>query len=197
MEINQTIDLYLEIIAVISGLAYIILLVRENIWCWLFAIISAIFSIYLFYRAQLYSEAILYFYYIFNGIYAWWIWSGKGALKSPALIRTWSLYRHGRVILLSLVMAFGLGYFFKNNSDAQRPYLDAGSTIFSFTASYLEAHKVLNGWVYWIVINLFSVFFYLDRNLNFYASLMGVYFVISIIGYISWQKKYRLENSIN
>ncbi len=191
MEINLTIDQYLEITAVITGLVYIILLVKENIWCWFFAIISAVLSIYLFYSAQLYSEAILYFYYIFNGIYAWWVWSGKGIQDAGADIQKWPIYKHISAVLMSVFLAFGLGYFFDNNSDAQRPYLDAGSTIFSFTASFLEAHKVLNGWVYWIIINLFSVFLYLDRNLNLYAVLMGVYFVISIMGYLSWRKKYK------
>ena len=59
----------LELIAVILGLIYLILLIKEKIACWIFGILSSAISIYLFYSIQLYSEAILYFYYVIIGIY--------------------------------------------------------------------------------------------------------------------------------
>ena len=71
----------LELIAVILGLIYLILLIKEKIACWIFGILSSAISIYLFYSIQLYSEAILYFYYVIIGIYGFWLWSIKGVEK--------------------------------------------------------------------------------------------------------------------
>ena len=64
------------------------------------------------------------------------------------------------------------------------------TTIFSFIASYLEAHKILGGWLYWIVINAVSVILYFERGLQIYAALMVVYFGLSVVAYFSWRKKY-------
>ena len=71
----------LELIAVILGLIYLILLIKEKIACWIFGILSSAISIYLFYSIQLYSEAILYFYYVLIGIYGFWLWSTQRGRK--------------------------------------------------------------------------------------------------------------------
>ena len=48
----------IEILSVVFNLIYLVLLIKENIWCWPNGIIASILSVYLFVEAKLYSEAI-------------------------------------------------------------------------------------------------------------------------------------------
>ncbi len=179
----------LEILAVLLGLAYLILMIQQNIGCWLFGILSSLISIYLFIGAKLYSEAILYSYYVLIGFYGWYVWSKPRGQNLP--VQTWDGLRHFLTLCLGLAGSWGLGYFFDQYSDADYPYADAGSTVFSFIASYMEAHKVLSGWIFWILINAFSVGLYSMKSLYIYAGLMVIYTLMSFMGYASWLHSYR------
>ena len=121
-------DHYLEITGVIFSLLFLILLIRENIWCWLFGIIGSAISIYLFIQAKLYSEAILYLYYIGISFYGWWRWSKQS--DNPAQIHIWSWMNHLLAILIGIGCALGLGWYFQSQTDANNPFEDAFSTIF-------------------------------------------------------------------
>ncbi len=181
----------IEILATATSLGYLFLLIRQNIWCWPLAIISGVLSIYLFTASKLYAEALLYGYYILIAIYGWWSWSRP---KSPLKISTWNPKYHVITILLGVLLSFSLGYTFHNYTDADKPYLDATTTIFSFIASILEAKKILSGWIYWIIINGVTVGLYFSKSLDIYAAVMVIYFILSIIGYREWKKDFKNTN---
>jgi len=183
----------LELIAVILGLIYLILLIKEKIACWIFGILSSAISIYLFYSIQLYSEAILYFYYVIIGIYGFWLWSIKGVEKKSFQIKDFKLRSHLITIVIGIVLSLLLGYSFSSLSDASSPYLDSFTTIFSFIASYLQAKKILSSFIYWIVINAATLYLYLHKELEFYFFLTVIYFIFSFVGFITWQKKMALQ----
>lgn len=176
----------LEIFAVVNGLIFIILLIRQNIWCWLFGILSSVSSIILFFNTKLYSESILYFYYVLIGIYGFITWRKRDAQNKS--VQTVGTLYHIIVVTLGVVLSYLLGLFFSTQTDAERSYADATTTIFSFIASYMEAHKILSTWILWILINAFSIWLYHDRGLLLYAGLMVIYFLLSIFGFLSWKK---------
>ena len=179
--------LIIELIATATSLGYLFLLIRQNIWCWPLAIVSGLLSIYLFLESKLYSESILYGYYVLIAIYGWWNWSRP---KKPLLISTWRAPYHVVALLVGGVCSFGLGFIFVSYTDADKPYLDATTTMFSFIASILEAKKILSGWIYWIIINGVTVGLYFSKSLDIYAGLMIIYFVMSVVGYQTWRKEY-------
>ena len=179
----------IEIGAVVLSLTYLFLLMKENIWCWPFAILSSLLSIYLFVEAKLYSEAILYFFYILFGIYGWYIWSAKKSGGTVAISKL-DPKIHGLWIGIGIVFAFLLGYLFQTYTEAEKTFIDSNTTIFSFIAQYLEAHKYLYAWVYWIIINGVSIWLYFTQGLSVYAGLMVVYFIMSWVGLWNWGRKY-------
>ncbi len=186
----------IEIIATVLGLIYLLLLIKENIWCWAFGILSSFLSIFLFVDAKLYSEALLYSYYVIIGVYGWSQWRKKVNGK-PIRVKTWKWTFHLIAISIGLLLSYALGWFFSSQTDADRPYADAFSTIISFIASFMEAHKVLSGWIYWIVVNAFSVWLYFVKDLQIYAGLMVIYTIMSFVGLWQWYKSYRLEGQLN
>ena len=61
----------IEVIAVLLATAYLLLAIRENIWCWLCAGISTAIYVYLFINAKLYMEYALNAYSFVMAIYGW------------------------------------------------------------------------------------------------------------------------------
>lgn len=184
----------IEILAVAFNLIYLVLLIKENIWCWPSGILASILSISLFLDAKLYSEVILYAFYVLIGVYGWLVWSGKLSSNKQVQIKTWKIKPHLIALAIGLIGMFGLGYYFGTKTDADKPYFDAFSTSFSFVASFMEAYKVLSAWVYWIILNLFSIWLYHSRELDVYAGLMIVYAIASVWGLLEWRKKYQLQH---
>ena len=184
--------LMVEILATAANLVFIVLLIREKILCWPFGIAGSLLSIYLFVDARLYSEAVLYLFYAVMGGWGWLRWHRQIEQGNNPII-TWQLTGHARTILITGMVALGLGYSVQYFTDAQRPFFDAFTTAFSFVATYMEITKVLEAWGYWLLINLASVWLYHDRNLDIYAVLIGLYSIMSVWGFISWQKAYRAQ----
>ncbi len=186
----MSLDLVIEIAATVFSLIYLFLLMKENIWCWFFAIISSALSIYLFINAKLYSEAFLYFTFILFGLYGWYKWSNKTNTNTNLTVSKLPVKIHGLWIIIGFVLAFALGYIFKTYTDAEKSFIDSNTTIFSFIASYLEAHKYLYAWVYWIIINGVNIWLYYTQGLPIYAGLMVIYFVMSGVGLWKWRASY-------
>ncbi len=188
----QTIVLGLEIGAVVFGLAYLFFLIQEKRICWLFGIASSLLSIVLFYQNNLYSEAILFVFYVIIGFYGYWLWTTKSEQNTPIKITKIPLKVLTLSILVASLGAVSLGWFFTNYSDADSPYFDAATTAFSFVASYLEVKKYIAAWLFWIVINGATIFLYLSKDLNIYTLLTVVYFAFSFFGFWQWRKKYKV-----
>lgn len=181
----------LEYSGVILNLIFLILVIREDIRCWIFGILGSAVSIALFVKTQLYSEAILFSFYVIMGFYGWYNWSNGREGKSKKLkVSEKSPLFHAFWIFICSSVFLTLGWYFNENTDAARPFGDAFSTIFSFFATYLEAAKILSAWLYWIVINGFSIWLYFDRGLNIYSILALVYFIMSFVGLYSWKKSF-------
>ncbi len=185
--IFNNIALLLEIIAVIAGIAYVILAAHNNIYCWVFGIIGSIISIYIFvFYSKLYSEALLYTFYVFAGIYGWIRWADK---KNDKNILSQSILKNVIIIAIgiiaSLILYSLITFMF---ADAQKPLIDSFTTIFSFIATYLTTKKYLENWLYWIVIDAVTTYLYFSRGLEIYALLMLSYTFMALYGYLNWKK---------
>ena len=56
--------------------------------------------------------------------------------------------------------------------------------------------KVLGNWLYWIVIDLVSVYLYFNRDLHLTSLLFIVYTIISVFGYFSWINRMKKMDKI-
>jgi nicotinamide mononucleotide transporter len=177
-----------EVAAVLCGLIYVVLVTKENIWCWFWGGLNALLSIYLFVEIQLYAESVLYFYYFLAAIYGWYAWKYAQRVSQTHAIIEWPWQRHLWLILLGFVLSYLLYLILSRYTDAQMPLVDAHTTIFSFLATYLVTRKILSNWLYWILIDAISVWLYASRGILLYAVLMLIYTVIAVFGYLEWKK---------
>ncbi len=175
-----------EIVSVVSSLIFLYLLIKQNIWCWPFGIFSSVLSVYLFIEYKLYSEAVLYACYVVFGVYGWLVWQQdkQDEVKVTGFSITHLLFG----FLVGVPLTILVGYLAKRFTDAAIPYVDACTSVFGLIATYLEAHRYIATWYFWIVLNLVTTVVYYSRGLPLYAGLMLVYFVVSIYGYVSWRR---------
>jgi len=192
---------WLQWLAFIFGIIYVILAARENIWCWPVGLISVViaFFVYADPEVRLYSDAILQIFYAVMSLYGWWVWTRRNsrtnemAGDSEAVkitIQKWPPSRHFVSIALGLVLALLWGKFCMMQFAAQLPYIDAATTVFSLIATYMVTQKMLENWLYWIVIDVVCIFVYLHRELYLFSIMFLVYTIVAVVGYRNWRRDY-------
>ncbi|MBT3611366.1 MAG: nicotinamide mononucleotide transporter [Flavobacteriales bacterium] len=176
----------IESTAVFFSILYVILAVKESVWCWGAAVISVILYIYICYTEQLYPETGLQVFYLLMALYGYHQWNkNDSALK----IQQWKTTRHLLILLLGALLTFLMGFYFTIYTNAAMPLVDSFTTVFSVFTTYMVTKKVLRNWLYWIVIDIVSVYLYFSRDLHLTSLLFIVYTVIAIFGYFSWIKR--------
>ena len=181
----------LEIIAVVTATGYLLLAVRQNIWCWLCAAISTAIYVYLMFAAKLYMESALNLFYFAMAIYGWQVWISGRLATDELPVTSWSFDIHVRAIMAILGISAINGYLLANNTDAAYPYVDSLTTWGAIWATFLVARKVFENWYYWLVIDTVLVFVYWSRGLELTSMLFLVYVVIIPFGMIAWQASLR------
>jgi nicotinamide mononucleotide transporter len=180
-----------EVLAVVLAVGYLVLAIRQNIWCWAVGAVSTVLYLFIMYQSRLYMESLLQLFYLAMAVYGWYSWSrpargeagGDGELK----VTTWPLRRHLFAIGSVLLLVYVSGDLLARYSDAALPHLDSFTTWGAIVATFMVTRKVLENWLYWFVIDAVSIGLYLNRDLFFTAALFGVYLVMIVIGYRSWR----------
>lgn len=62
------------------------------------------------------------------------------------------------------------------------------TTALSVVALWMLAHKYIEQWLVWIVIDVACCGIYVYKGLYFTAFLYGFYAVVAIFGYLKWKK---------
>jgi nicotinamide mononucleotide transporter len=185
-----------ELAAVLLAVAYLLLAVRQNRWCWAAALVStAIFTV-LFWNVQLLMQSMLNVYYMAMAVYGWWHWQHGSGSDGALPITRWSLPRHGLTIGLIAACTLVSGYLLSAHSDAAWPYLDSFVTWGAVITTFMVARKVLENWSYWMVINSLAVFLFIDRGMTLTAMLHIAYLVISVFGWMSWHRDFRRQKAV-
>jgi nicotinamide mononucleotide transporter len=184
-----------ELAAVLLAIAYLLLAIRRNIWCWVCAGASAAIYVVLFANAKLYMESALNAFYFAMAIYGWSVWISGRSDGHEMPVSVWPRSVHTRaivaVILLSVVSGFLLAYY----TDAKFPYIDSLTTWGAVWATFLVARKVLENWWYWLLIDLASIFIYWSRDLQLTSVLFAAYVIMIPFGLVSWSSARREQQA--
>ena len=175
----------LESIAVLFSILYVILVARESIWCWAAAIISVSLYIFICYEAKLYAETGLQFFYLVIAILGFFSWK-KSPNKKQLNIKEFSIGNHALILFVGIVFTLVLGFILTIYTQAKLPLLDSFTTIFSIIATFMVIKKILENWLYFIAIDLVSIYLYYDRDLQQTAMLFVLYMIIACVGYYNW-----------
>jgi nicotinamide mononucleotide transporter len=186
-----------EAFAAALGIFYVIFAARESQWCWPFAFVSTVIYTVLFWEGQLPMQALLNFYYMGMAVYGYLLWRKHGNVEDNLPISSWSTSNQLKILALGIVLTYAVGLYLTEYQLSKSPYLDAGVTVFSVLNTWLMAKKVLQNWLYWIIINSAAIALYVENGYYATVVMFSLYFILAIVGYISWQKLYQQQLNRN
>jgi nicotinamide mononucleotide transporter len=174
--------------AVALALAYLLLAVRQNPWCWAAAAASSAIYLVLFARGGLVMQAALQVFYVAMAGYGWYAWRGGSSGHATALpVTRWSGPRHAAALGVVLALTLANGWLIARPADGPLPWVDALVAWSSVLATWLVARKVLENWLYWIVVDAVAVGLYWSQGFHATAGLYVLYVVIAVRGYFAWR----------
>ena len=205
--INYAVNLaWLELVAMLLSLAYVILAAQGSLWCWPAAFISTALYTIVFYDVLLLMDSALNIYYLIMAVYGYWAWQKNSSSRpqqssqprkklnhSALTIVSWQASWHLKACFILTLISFVLGYMMANYTPASFPYLDTFTTVFAVFATYLVTQKVLENWLYWLVIDFVSIYLYIEKDLMPTVVLFIIYLFIAVYGYLKWQSLYKNE----
>ena len=180
---------WVELVAVVLSIVYVVLAAKENLWCWPAALISTALYAWLFFDVNLKQDSLLQVYYLCMAVYGWYMWSNTSR-HTEVRIQRWSLRTHLILIAATLCVSLVSGYVAKTYFSSDYPYLDGLTTWFAVLTTYMVARKVLENWWYWVVIDIVSVYLYWQKGLYPTVGLYLVYVIIAVAGYFNWKKRW-------
>jgi nicotinamide mononucleotide transporter len=181
----------LEAASVVFGILYLLLAIRENIWCWAAGLVGVLLSLVLFWKARLYMESLLQIFYAVMSVYGWYEWRYGGKSKEGVPIQVWPWPTHLAALTAIALLTASLGVYLNLYTNEAMPFVDSFTTIGALVTTYMVAKKILENWVYWFVIDAVSAAMYGARGLYLYAALFVVYLVMVIIGFRAWTRDWR------
>jgi len=178
-----------EAIAAALGLAYLLLAVRRNLLCWLCAFASTSIYLVLFADAHLYMQSLLQVFYLAMAVYGFIEWRKGRTFEGDVLIRSWSVRQHVLVAVLVLLATAVNGWILSTRTDAAAPYIDSFVTWGSVITTWMVARRVIENWLYWIIVDGVAAYLYFTQGLLATTLLFVIYLGIVIRGYFVWRRE--------
>jgi nicotinamide mononucleotide transporter len=178
----------LELAGAISGVVGVLLTAKENILCFPIGIVNVSLYAWLFFQSKLYSDSILQIIYLILLAYGWYEWTigkkNKKQLEVSSTSGKMSLY----LWMIGIISTFSIGMFFKYNSDASLPLIDALTTSMSLIAQWMVARKKIENWIIWIAADIIYIFMYVYKHLYLTSILYFIFIILAVIGWVHWRK---------
>jgi nicotinamide mononucleotide transporter len=183
---NYLVEHWLEIAGVITTVLGIALTTWRKMSCWPVVLVSDLIYLVVFYRAQLYSDALLQIFFLAFTLYGWWYW-WRG-MRAEGEVR---VVRLEFPIMLGGLAAGAVGSFVSGELAKQvhaaLPYLDATLASYSLVASWWAARKHIANWWLWIAVDLAYIGEYVYKDLWPTALLYAGLVALAVMGLMLWR----------
>jgi nicotinamide mononucleotide transporter len=178
---------WLEVSGFVTTLVGIWLTTRRLLICWPVVLAADVLYLIVFYRAMLFSDALLQVFFVVFTLYGWWHW-WRG-VREVGEVRVVPLSTQGWIAGLAAgaVGAMLLGWLMVQ-LGAALPHLDAALTSYSLVASWWQARKHTANWWLWIAVNLVYIGEYLYKDLRPTAALYFLLVILAIMGLVDWRR---------
>ncbi len=196
---NSTIDISLEIIAVIFGFLSVWFSKENKIWVFPTGMISTSIFVYLLLKWELLGDMMINAYYFAMSIYGWYIWTRKiDETTVTPISKINSKEKKNAIILFitTLVFVFIIYKTF-DKWTSWVAYADTITTAIFFVGMWLMAKRKIENWIFWILGDIISVPLYLYKGLAFTSLQYLGFTFIAIFGYIAWKKSLHRNLSIS
>lgn len=179
----------------VFGIIYIAAAALKYNHSWVYGLLSALCIVIVDYTdTHLYVDGFLHVLYAILAIFGIVLWKKDSGDAQVIRISKMPLAYMAGYLGISIMIGGALGYLLDNNSDAQHAYLDAFSSTLAIFSTFLVIYRILQVWVYWLLVNIISIYLYWSTGAILLCILYMVYLGSNILKWIQWQKDYRLQN---
>jgi nicotinamide mononucleotide transporter len=203
---------WIEIFGAITGIVYVFLEIRQNLWLWPVGIITSAVYILVFFTSKFYADMSLQGYYLVISCLGWYWWGsgkigrgssfakatedngererGSGGEGENGILQVTRLkIRTGVVLGIVFALLYTMMWLILSRfTDSPVPELDSFITSLSIIATWMLARKIYEHWFLWIVVNIVSTILFITRGLYPTIVLYIIYGLMSFAGLKSWKK---------
>jgi nicotinamide mononucleotide transporter len=131
-------------------------------------------------------------YYVVISIYGWYEWKKGDPVTHAEPVKISGINGKLAVILagVSLLLFALIWFILKNYTDSNVPVADSLATSLSIVATWMLARKILEHWLVWIFVDLFSIGLFWYKELYPTVVLFVVYTIMAVVGYFEWMKDF-------
>jgi len=186
----STLDITLEIIAVIFGFLSVWYSKQNKIWVFPTGMISTLIFVYLLFKWELLGDMMINGYYFIMSIYGWYIWTRKVDKTHVNQIST-TTFKEKKISIVIFIATLLFVFIIYQKFDKWTnwvAYIDTITTAIFFVAMWLMAKRKIENWIFWIVGDLISVPLYLYKGFTFTSFQYFGFTFIAIFGYLAWKK---------
>ena len=206
---------YIEVFGAVTGILYVFLEIRQNIWLWPVGIVTSAVYIWVFFTSRFYADMSLQGYYLVISCLGWYWWKrraghrakgsglldeetgGKSEKEKEGLQVTHIDLSTGVILAIVFVFLYLVMFFVLSRlTDSPVPEWDSFITSLSIVATWMLARKIYEHWFLWIVVNSASAILFLTRDLYPTCILYVVYGSMSFVGIVEWRKTIKNDLSI-
>jgi nicotinamide mononucleotide transporter len=186
----STLDITLEIIAVIFGFLSVWFSKQNKIWIFPTGMVSTLIFVYLLLKWELLGDLMINAYYFIMSVYGWYIWTRKVDATQVTQISTTTVREKkiAVVIFLATLIFVYLVYNYNEKWTSWVAYVDTFTTAVFFVGMWLMAKRKIENWLFWIVGDLNSFTLYLYKGFTCTSFQYFGFTFIAIFGYLAWKK---------
>lgn len=195
---------YLEFAGTLLNLLSVYLVTRNSIWTWPVGNVAVLLFALLFYQIRLYADVAEQAYFFVAGVYGWWAWAflRHNAIEGDATLEigTISSTAFGVWVFATFFVSGLLGFVMARvhtflpsafPEPASYPYVDSFTTVLSMIATLLMAHKKIECWCMWIVVDVIGIGLYFAKDVVLVALLYIVFLFLAARGLLNWRQLMR------
>tara|TARA_R110002012_G_scaffold312248_1_gene522610 strand:+ start:182395 stop:183027 length:633 start_codon:yes stop_codon:yes gene_type:complete len=186
----ETLDIVLEVLAVIFGFLSVWFSKQNNILVFPTGMINTSIFVYLLLKWGLLGDMIINVYYFIMSIYGWYIWSRKVDDTHQTPITSWT--KKDKQISIGIasvsVVFVAVIYQFFNKWIGWVSYIDILTTALFFVGMWLMAKRKIENWILLIIGDVISIPLYFYKGFTFTSLQYLGFTILAIYGYLAWKK---------
>lgn len=191
----STLDIVLEIVAVIFGLFSVWYAKKDDILVFPTGLVSTFIYVYLLWKWTLWGDMMINGYYFIMSIYGWYHWTRKkgDTIEFPISVISNHEKRIAIIIFIFTVAFVVSVYHYFDKFTTWYAYVDTFITGIFFIGMWLMAKRKIENWIFWIIGDVISIPLYFAKGFTFTSFQYIIFTIVAVYGYLEWKKT--LESS--
>jgi nicotinamide mononucleotide transporter len=185
-----TLNIVLEITAVIFGLFSVWFAKKDNILVFPTGLVSTFIYAYLLWQWELLGDSMINVYYFIMSIYGWYHWTRKkgDVIEFPIATMTNKEKITAIIIFVSTIVFVIIVYLYFNKFTNWYSYVDTFLTAVFFVGMWLMAKRKIENWIFWIIGDIISIPLYFAKGYTFTSFQFLIFTIIAVYGYLEWKE---------